>query len=150
MKTRSPQTHTKLLVSISNGLWGQKATICPVNRPFLPQTLRKEVKCVEEGSFHAVVIFKYMSVYVQRVVVWMRHTVCREPAEAAAMITHVSASPGHGLLFHSPAHMRVQPHARVLCHTVWSLFLFFFFPRVYHFYTKDARTHTLTHAGLKP
>lgn len=25
-----PQTHMKLLVSISNGLWGQKATICPV------------------------------------------------------------------------------------------------------------------------
>lgn len=110
------------------------------------QTLRKEVTYVEAGSFHSVFIFKYigMSVYVQRIEVWMRHTVCREPAEAAVMITHVSASPGHGLLFHSPTHMHIQPHARILCHTFWSLFLFFL-SRVYHFYTKDASTHTHTH-----
>lgn len=112
----------------------------------ITQTSRKEVKCVEEGSFHSAATFKYIgtSVYVRCIVVWMRHTVCREPAEAAAMITHVSASPGHGLSFHSPTRMRTQPRARILCHhAVWSLF---FFSRVYHFCTKDARTHTHTHA----
>lgn len=95
-------------------------------------------------SFLSVLIFRYigMSVYVQCIVVWMRHTACREPAEAAAMITHVSASPGHGFLFHSPTHMHIQPHARILCHTVWSLFLFLF--QGISFLHKG-RTHAHTH-----